>query len=424
MIDSAAADPAAFGTILEDLLDRTGRATGSGVALAVSGGGDSLALAVLTSRWSRRSGALVMAFVVDHRLREGSTQEAWETVTQLGRLGIEARVLSWPDPRPGHAAARNARYTLLDAAARRHGIHAVLTGHTADDQAETVALRLQRGSGLYGLAGMSAATPLRPGSEVMLLRPLLQRSRRDLAAITRAAGLQAADDPSNHNTEFARVRVRRMLQDPGLGEFAGRRLLQLARACAARRRHVDTEIIALLDDAAEALWWGGVRLNRRHWREAPPWSAKRALAQVLQSVAGRSGRDRSVERHYRVLCGEASGSVTGWGCLQIRDGEAALICREGPRTAGEWRPDRRFSESRTGAGAAMQPLGEQGRRIIPPDHPLRALPAQALPGLTVAASGQGNAMLLPSPHPGVGLSIRPNWLLRPPPFISIDHQDE
>ena len=143
------------------------------VAVAVSGGRDSLALALLAQEWAAARGGRIVGLIVDHALRPESAAEAAATASLLGRHGCEAEILRWSEakPRAGlQEAARAARYRLLREACRRRGILHLLVAHHADDQAETVAMRAARQSGPDGLAGMSAAVEL---PEVRLLRPLL-----------------------------------------------------------------------------------------------------------------------------------------------------------------------------------------------------------------------------------------------------------
>jgi tRNA(Ile)-lysidine synthase len=179
------------------------------LAVAVSGGPDSLALLLLLAA----AGPVpVLAATVDHGLRAESAGEAASVGEVCGELGVAHETLTVTVAREGEglqAAARQARYAALAAWMERHGATALLTAHHADDQAETLLMRLQRGSGVGGLAGVRARGSL-PGSEgrLTVLRPLLRWRRAELAAIVAAAGLEAADDPSNADPDFDRVRMR------------------------------------------------------------------------------------------------------------------------------------------------------------------------------------------------------------------------
>ena len=209
------------------------------VMLAVSGGPDSVALMWLAARWRRglKRGPRLIAVTVDHGLRKDAAREARDVKRLARELGIEHRTLRWqgPKPRTGvQAAAREARYRLLAKAARASGAMHVATAHTRDDQAETLLMRLLRGSGISGLSAMAADTE-RGG--VRLLRPLLEISKAELIATLQAAGVVFADDPSNRDPAFTRPRLRALM--PVLAEEGAdartlaRLALRLARANAA-----------------------------------------------------------------------------------------------------------------------------------------------------------------------------------------------
>ena len=191
-----------------DMLLRPGERLG----VAVSGGPDSLALLLLSAA-ARPD--LVSAASVDHCLRAGSRDEV-EAVAQLcDRLGVAHDILSidWP-AKPTSALqerAREARYTALGQWAHAQGLGAVATGHHADDQAETLVMRLLRGAGVRGLAAMRPSSPLPGDPRIALLRPLLNWRRAELASVVAAGGVSAAHDPSNNDEQHERVRIRRLM---------------------------------------------------------------------------------------------------------------------------------------------------------------------------------------------------------------------
>ena len=178
------------------------------IAVAVSGGPDSMALAVLVQPWVEDRRGRLTALVVDHGLRAESAAEAASTARRLAALGIESRILRWDGPKPGsgiQAAAREARYRLLCGACRAAGILHLLLAHHAGDQAETIALRAERGSGRRGLAGMPA---IREVESLRLLRPLLGVAKARLLATLGQRGIGWVEDPSNRDPRFARSRLR------------------------------------------------------------------------------------------------------------------------------------------------------------------------------------------------------------------------
>ena len=160
------------------------------MAVAVSGGADSLATALLMRNWVRDQGGDILALVVDHGLRAESRSEAEATIARLSAMGIAAVLLSLTDlaPGPGIAArARDARHAVLEAEAARRGIVHLVFGHHAADQAETVCMRLLAGSGEGGLSGMS---PLVETALLRRLRPLLSIPPARLRATLRVAGVE------------------------------------------------------------------------------------------------------------------------------------------------------------------------------------------------------------------------------------------
>jgi tRNA(Ile)-lysidine synthase len=183
------------------------------IGVAVSGGPDSLALLLLTA--AARAGRIEAA-TVDHGLRAEARGEAEAVATLCDRLGVPHSILTarWHE-RPETAIqerARKERYGLLGYWAEERGLSALATGHHADDQAETLVMRLNRGSGVRGLAGMRPRS-ITPGSHVRLIRPLLGWRRSELEQVCEGAGVEALTDPSNSDERFERVRIRHALAE-------------------------------------------------------------------------------------------------------------------------------------------------------------------------------------------------------------------
>ncbi|MET4385850.1 tRNA(Ile)-lysidine synthase [Bradyrhizobium sp. F1.4.3] len=200
------------------------------LVLAVSGGPDSVALMWLAARWQRSlaRGPQLVVVTVDHGLRPEAAREAREVKRLATALALSHRTLRWRGAKPKTglpAAAREARYRLLARAARAAGATHVLTAHTRDDQAETLLMRLLRGSGIAGLSAMARVTE-RDG--IVLARPLLDVPKSQLIATLKRAKLGFADDPTNRDTAFTRPRLRALL--PQLAAEGGdiRNLTRLA----------------------------------------------------------------------------------------------------------------------------------------------------------------------------------------------------
>jgi tRNA(Ile)-lysidine synthase len=221
------------------------------IVLAISGGPDSVALMWLMARWRRAftRGPRLIAVTVDHGLRTEAAREARDVKRLAKSLDLPHQTLRWTGPKPRTglpAAARAARYRLLAQAARKHGATHVLTAHTRDDQAETLLMRMLRGSGIAGLAAMARESE-RDG--VRLARPLLDISKSRLIATLNKAKIGFADDPTNRDTGFTRPRLRAIM--PVLAEEGGdaRNLARLA----ARLARANAAVEVLTDGAARYL---------------------------------------------------------------------------------------------------------------------------------------------------------------------------
>lgn len=183
------------------------------LAVAVSGGADSLALAVLADAWARARAGSLLALVVDHRLRDELAREAAEAVARLAARGIAARVLKLTGLAPGAGLAeraRAARYAALTEACRVEGILHLLLGHHAADQAETVIMRALAGSGPAGLAGMASVVET---TFVRLIRPLLSVPPIRLRETLGSLGMGWVEDPSNVDARALRPRLRALRAD-------------------------------------------------------------------------------------------------------------------------------------------------------------------------------------------------------------------
>jgi tRNA(Ile)-lysidine synthase len=234
----------------------------SALVLAVSGGPDSTALMLLAARWrkSLARGPKLIAVTVDHGLRPESKDEARAVAALARKLGIAHRTVRWTGRKSStglQQAARTARYRLLAEAARKAGASAILTAHTLDDQAETVLIRLTRGSGLTGLAGMRRSRPVTEAG-LSLVRPLLTIPKSRLIATLAAENIPFAQDPSNSDPRFTRPRLRGLM--PTLAEegLDARRLALLA----SRMARAEEALGLLADELYESLAkWIGRRIE-------------------------------------------------------------------------------------------------------------------------------------------------------------------
>src|ERR1700731_1039169 len=221
------------------------------IVLAISGGPDSIALMWLSARWRRApaGGPRLIAVTVDHGLRSEAARVARDVKRLARRLDLPHRTVRWLGIKPKTglpAAARAARYRLLAQAARANGATHILTAHTRDDQAETLLMRLLRGSGVAGLAAMARESE-RDG--VMLARPFLNVSKSQLVATLKKAKVGFADDPTNRDLNFTRPRIRAVM--PALAAEGGdaRNLARLA----SRLARANAAVEVLVDGAERYL---------------------------------------------------------------------------------------------------------------------------------------------------------------------------
>lgn len=359
------------------------------VAVAVSGGPDSLALALLASQWARGR-AKPLGLVVDHGIRPESAADAAWTVDTLRRFGIPSRTLRLEGLAAGpglQARARGRRYAALRDACVRAGLLDLLLGHHLADQEETMVMRARAGSGPDGRAGMSAICER---AELRLVRPLLGIPPRRLRATLRAASLGWIDDPSNRDRGFARVRLRdehartgRALvapDDPATAAATrARRLIEVAEWCA---RHVTLreEGVALLPPG--------------------PWPAS-ALARIVQALGGNAYPPPAAA--IAALAASPRAATLAGVLLRPagRLGPGFLACREvaalappiAARRGAVW--DARFRL----AGAADPPpgwrLGALGAADAATLRRRSDLPAACLATLPALRDGEGRLRLVP-----------------------------
>jgi tRNA(Ile)-lysidine synthase len=314
------------------------------LAVAVSGGRDSLALALLAHDWASAQGGRVVALIVDHGLRAESAAEAETTRARLAKLGIAAEILVWAGTKPQsrlQQAAREARYGLLREACRRHGILHLLAAHHAQDQVETVRMRADRGSGQDGLAGIAALVEWR---EARLLRPLLGVARERITATLVERGVAWIEDPSNQDLRFERARLRQqgiVAPVADCGETRAEREAVLAQAG-----------VAALE--VEEVDGQGVALDRSTFAEIDEEVGARLLARVVQAVAGNDypPRRERLLRAARRLTKEAARGKSGKS-QDFTLSQCRLVLRQaGQRLRWIVRPE----NGRKSSGKAGQPL--------------------------------------------------------------------
>jgi tRNA(Ile)-lysidine synthase len=274
--------------------------------VALSGGPDSLALLVVAAAWAAEDPARrVLAATVDHGLRPASAAEATACARMSASLGIGHETLVWEGPKPAtgvQAAARKARYGLLTEAALRLGATHLATAHHADDQAETVLMRLAAGSGIGGLGGMRAISHL---GGIIVVRPFLGLRKAALASICADRSLTPLDDPSNGAQRFSRGRLRKVMPHLEAEGLTVERLTRLARRAAAADEALEiiaaqrlNEIMDRLSADVLGLRWGllltapeelQVRVLRQAMASRESETAQPARLEALEQLVGDIG---------------------------------------------------------------------------------------------------------------------------------------
>lgn len=292
------------------------------IALAISGGPDSLGLLLLAN--AARPG-MIAAATVDHRLRLESRDEARMVARLCEKLRIRHAILDVDvadDPAGVQAAARAARYAALARFAQDEGATFLATAHHLDDQAETLLMRLARGSGVAGLSGVRRSRPLDEAAAITLIRPLLEWRKSELEEIVADARLRPVRDPSNHNPRFDRTRARELLAHgwpkPERLAAVADRLADAEEALAWSTRAFAADRLCVEDESA-TLDNGGLPHEYRR---------RLLLAVFARLVPGVVPRGESLDHLIDAL---DKGEIATLGGLRAHPGPPWRFTHEGPR---------------------------------------------------------------------------------------------
>jgi len=387
---------------LPDIIRARLDALGEGACLiGYSGGGDSTALLLMAARWAVRKNVPLTPVIIDHALRPESAHEAEVAASRAQHLGLTPEIVRWDGDKPAtgiQAAARAFRLKTFARIAQENNAKTILLGHTQEDQAETVWMRLQAGGGPEALAGMSSQSPLPlwpEGMGLSIARPLLDVSRAALRDWLTRQGESWIDDPSNESRAFTRIRNRQTLAQLSESGFDLAELCALAERFQAAKQ-ADAKLAATLFlKAATLLPWGGIRLDRDVFCPADERLAVKALDAARAAVSGDPSSRPEAAR--RLLDGlKASAPATAGGaaltffqsqCWLVRDpgavggradrtAPAVKAVKLGTETV--W--DGRFAFTRPDLDIAA--LGTAYPAEISTET-LKAVPALARPGLPV-----------------------------------------
>ncbi len=304
------------------------------IAVAVSGGADSMALALLLRDWCRGTSVVLHALTVDHGLRPESAAEAARVSEWMEGLGVPHSTLTWKDgpaaarrTASAQADARSVRYRLLTGWCRSHGMSHMAVGHHAEDQVETFLMRLARGSGLAGLASMS---PVAAADGIVVVRPLLAEPKARLEATARAAGQEWITDPSNTNRAYGRARFRAARGFLAAEGLTDERLLATIAHLRRAQLVVDGAVDCLSRASMSRDAFGAFSINAAKLMEAPLEVGLRLLTQTLIAASGGiyGPRFDAIARLHSRLSRDEQCRVTLSGCLVIRSGGTVRIFRE------------------------------------------------------------------------------------------------
>lgn len=254
------------------------------IAVGVSGGADSMALVLLIDGWARPLGGRVTALIVDHDLRPESADEAATVSRRLSGLGIDSRILCWQHDNSRSAIqerARAGRYQVMEQFCKDNGVLHLATAHHADDQTETMLMRLQRGSGTDGLAGIPATREL---TWCRIIRPFLGVRKQTLIHYLRSRRVEWVEDSSNANPAYERSRVRHLISSEGIN--AEGYAVSAARY-ARLREAVDVAVSKWLALNAKLSRFGYLQLDYLRLFEAPEDIRLRVLSRAATVIGGK-----------------------------------------------------------------------------------------------------------------------------------------
>ncbi|MBK0329199.1 tRNA lysidine(34) synthetase TilS [Rhodobacteraceae bacterium F11138] len=297
------------------------------LGVAVSGGGDSVALMHILSRCFAEKPVALHIATVDHGLRPEAAAEAETVAAMAHRLGLPHDTLRWVDRDPGgnlQDQARQARYRLLRDWARGLALDAVALGHTADDQAETVLMRLARSSGVDGLSAMSTQKTL---FGLNVIRPLLDLTREDLRSYLRQQGMTWIEDASNDDPRFERVRVRAALVQLNALGLTTPALAGVAANMSQARKALDHGAYQAAGDVLR-MDGGDIVLDAEGFRDLPRETARRILVRGLIWIGGGAHPPRRAATQHALNAIRNGREMTLAGCRILCQRGTIRLCRE------------------------------------------------------------------------------------------------
>ncbi len=347
------------------------------VAVAVSGGPDSIALTHLLHDWLKQRGGKLFAITIDHQLRAESASEAAQVASWCAAKTIAHTTLKWEKEHAPtsaiHQQARNARYELLLKACREQQVGHLFVAHHADDQAETVLMRFLKGSGVDGLAGMPSSRMM---DGIRLIRPLLPVQKYVLEATCTANSWAFVRDPSNESDAYLRGRLRNLAAPLAQEGITTASLYEMARSAGMARATLETTTNQWLEQYAEVSPLGHIQIDMKAWKQLGDDMKRRVLIRVLLCMSGEDYPPKNAslellvhnlltkETPHQTLCG--CQIIMQFGFIKFYREHAALP--KPARLENNMLWDNRFKiitqSSPIDKNLSIAPLGAWGRELL------------------------------------------------------------
>jgi tRNA(Ile)-lysidine synthase len=319
-----------YASVSEQLVAMLDKQPPKTLVVAVSGGADSMALTLLAHSWSQAHGWTCRAVTVDHRLRKESTVESQQVAMWLEAYGISHTTLTWEGEKPTHniqAAAREERYNLLSEYCHEQKAEYLLLAHHCGDQAETLLMRMLRGSGLRGLCGMASVSRR---YDVTLFRPLLHIDKSVLTSFLQDMGQPWVEDPSNDKEDYDRVWIRKLLATHRDADVMSTRLSHTAQRLQTTWDYVSQQVTKEWRAHIHVSDMGYVSFSREWFVTAHPEVQYQCLSEAFRLVSGEvvAPRSDNVAIMLQALQAEAPFRRTLHGCLLSARNREVFISKE------------------------------------------------------------------------------------------------
>ena len=301
------------------------------LAVAVSGGPDSLALAFLAKCYSLKNKIKVKYFIVDHKLRKESSLEAKTIKDMLKKIDIDCKILPWNGKKPSkniQAIARDKRYSLLAKECNKNDIRYLLLGHHVNDLLENFLIRLVRGSGLNGLISFNKNTKYKD-QKLAILRPLLDIEKKDLIYATKRVFNFFIKDPSNINKEFKRTRIRNLLQSLEKEGLDKKKLILTINNLKDSDRSIKFYLDKNLNENAIFLKKKNIYILNQNFFDQSHEVIFRSLTKIIQRLGKKNYpvRGKSLNELIKEINAKSFSKVTLGGCFIDRINETILISK-------------------------------------------------------------------------------------------------